>query len=88
MELDRAMNHLDNQDSLELAKLLCKKLSLDLQANDQSSISIIDRLLKDLDPECVLFAFRIHIDLSLAIKKLNVLCCELTCLDVLGEMSS
>lgn len=55
------MNRLNPADELQLATLLCKKLALDLDSSDKSSVGIIGQLLLDISIEGVLFAVLTHI---------------------------
>lgn len=47
------MNRLDNEDSLELGRLLIKKLVADLDAGDNSSIEPVSKFLLDLPVEAL-----------------------------------
>jgi hypothetical protein len=42
------MNRLSNEDALQLAHLLCKKLALDIDAEDRSSIKMVVPILLEL----------------------------------------
>jgi hypothetical protein len=58
------MNRLDNEQSMQLANLLCHKLALDLDAGEVSTIDQTADLLQDLPTEVVLFAVRTQIQID------------------------
>jgi hypothetical protein len=58
------MNRLSNEETLSLAMLLTKKLALDLDADDFTSIPDITKLLSDIPLEAFLFAFRQNVGIE------------------------
>jgi len=60
----KAKISLSNEEGLQLANLLCKKISIDLDADDRSSLDSIGNVLQTLPTEAVLFAVRCYVSIE------------------------
>ncbi len=58
------MNRLNNDDSMMLATLLARKLALDLDNNDKSSIEIIAKLLSEFSKEIIILSLRAEVGVT------------------------
>jgi hypothetical protein len=58
------MNRLNSEESLSLANLLCKKLALDLDAEDTSKIELTASLLKEFEIEIIIFSIRSYLGID------------------------
>lgn len=73
------MNRLNKEASVMFARLLCLKLSLDLDAGDTSSIQVVGSLLLDLPIEDALEACKTQIGIERVIRY------NLDCDPIFGE---